>query len=447
MDTEQFETFIESYIRSYNLLPPGGRAVVALSGGADSVALLAVLCSLKYQVVAAHCDFHLRGDESERDRAFAQKTAELFGCEFHEVHFDVAEYQRRNGVSVEMACRDLRYRWFGELASKLSETKPLPVAVAHHFDDNVETVLLNLLRGTGVSGLRGMLPVTERGIIRPFLQVTRRQILEYLNEKNIGYVTDSSNLENDVLRNRLRNIVLPEIYRLFPEARKGLSATIGNMGRTESLLADFVGICQKNLCTTEADGNVHIDLRELKAISTEPTSLLFEMIRRYGFNFAQCRDIIATSESGRSFLADEYVAVTSGRYIIIGIAVDSQVRYEVNDILHDKLPEGFYAKEVDLADVKFARGAKAVYLSPSAIGKTFVFRRWQPADRMKPFGMKGSRLLSDIFSDAHLSMLQKRSIWVVECGGEIVWVPALRTSAHYTLLPNDKYALCLCFKT
>ena len=438
MSPDQFEHTVADYIRRHDLLPEAGKVIVALSGGADSVALLTALVRLGFDCTAAHCNFHLRGAESDRDCAFARSVADSLHSAYREIHFNVNAYCAEHRVSVEMACRDLRYDWFATLSESLSDNgERLPIAVAHHLDDNVETLMLNLLRGSGTAGLRGMLPKTERGVIRPFLEVTRTLILDYLQQLGLSYVTDSSNLENDVKRNRLRNIILPEIYRQFPDSRAGIAGTISNMAATELLLADHISRCRAEMCCVSSDGSVEISLDRVCNESSTPSGLLFELLKPYGFNISQCNDILRTRHtSGNRFLTSTHEGVTAGGCLIVspsGTEPDSVV--VVGNPLTEKMPEGFSARLVPVSEIRFTRNADRVYLSMEIISRhlPLTFRRWNHADRMRPYGMKGSRLVSDIFSDAHLNLMQKQQAWIVECDSKIVWIPGLRTSAYFTV--------------
>ena len=211
---------VEQYMARCGMPAPGARVLVALSGGADSVALLLVLRSLGYDCVAVHCNFHLRGEESMRDEKFVRGLCADLGLQLKVKDFNVKERMKADGVSVEMACRDLRYEWFEH--ERQSE-QCCNIAVAHHSDDNVETLLLNMLRGTGIAGMAGIKPMNGY-IIRPLLCVSRQEIEEFLKEVGQDYVIDSTNAVADVKRNRLRNIVLPVIMGQFPSAKTGFKA-------------------------------------------------------------------------------------------------------------------------------------------------------------------------------------------------------------------------------
>ena len=233
----EFEKKIEGYIRRHSLLTPGDCVVVGLSGGADSVALLAVLSALGYKCIAAHCNFNLRGDESLRDRDHAIAIADNLAAESRVIDFDTEAYRQGTGESIEIACRSLRYRWFEQLRVRHNA---VAIAVGHHREDNVETAMLNMLRGTGIAGMAGIAPKSGH-IVRPLLEVTRPEICRYLQQRGLHWVDDSSNASNDYKRNRLRNVVLPTVAREFgPESMASLAASVGNVRQNYELYRTLV---------------------------------------------------------------------------------------------------------------------------------------------------------------------------------------------------------------
>lgn len=421
-------------------LPPGpAPIIVALSGGADSVALLAALSESGYKCIAAHCDFHLRGEESERDRRHAQSVADMLDADYEEVHFDVEEYRRRHGVSVEMACRELRYNWFRGLSGRHGG---IPVAVAHHHDDNVETMFLNLLRGTGISGLTGMKP--RNGIIiRPMLEATRVQIEDYLSSKGIDYVVDSTNLQNDVKRNRIRNLVLPLIHSQFPDSDRGFTSTMDNLSRTDSLYRELISERRSRYVS---DSGSRIDIARLTSEIQEAPTMLYELIRDRGFNYTQSANIISAhlsgTSSGRRFYTSGWTALLDRGSLVIrhndshGNDAES---FTINLDDTSLQAPGITVSHIENDALQFDRSGMTLFLDPSAMdGKPqFEIRHWREGDRMAPFGMKGTRLVSDIFSDAKLSVSDKRKTWILTRNGMILWVIGLRTSRHFCVTDHS----------
>ncbi|MCM1504276.1 MAG: tRNA lysidine(34) synthetase TilS [Muribaculum sp.] len=442
--------FLSTIRRTLPLIEPlsrTNRVIVALSGGADSVALLCALCELGYECTAAHCDFHLRGDESERDRIHAATVAEMLGADYEEIHFDVDEYRRTHSVSVEMACRELRYGWFHSLSESLGN---IPVAVAHHREDNVETLFLNLFRGTGISGLTGMKFVNGI-IVRPMLDASRGEIELYLNKRGISYVTDSSNLLNDVKRNRIRNLIMPAIKEQFPDAGQGLSATMDNLARTESLYRELIERQRQKYVSGQ--GNI-VDINLLLAESREPATLLFELIREKGFNFTQASNIVSAAlgqtASGKVFKSDSCTAALDRG--LLRITVQSNGAVVASTFSLDMTKEGYAQPGINVSRIvrdklTFDRSGMSLYLDSSVLdgNPEFELRHWHEGDRIAPFGMKGTRLVSDIFSDAKLSVDDKRRIWILTRNGLILWIVGLRTSRHFPVTDSTTEIIRLHF--
>ncbi|MDE7335097.1 MAG: tRNA lysidine(34) synthetase TilS [Muribaculaceae bacterium] len=399
-----FKERIARHIAAEELLSPGARVVVGLSGGADSAALLAVLCALGYSCLAVHCHFGLRGDEADRDLDHSRELARRFGAEFRSVRFQTAEYMAAHGVSAEMACRELRYDYFEQLRL---ETGAEAIAVGHHREDNIETFFLNLLRGSGIHGLRGMLP--RRGcIIRPLLCVSKAEILDYLRETGIDYITDSSNLSNDFKRNRLRNSVLPLLEREFPGAADAIERSLANLRGNEALY--------NSLMPERRDS--------LEGVS--PT-LLHEWLAPMGFNSDQCEQILQ-SASGAVFrsMTHRLTLCPGGRYILEPLGAESS-RPRLSGRIVDRA-----------ADFLPRRGV--LYLDADAVGNDarWELRPWKQGDRMRPFGMKGTKLVSDLLAEAGVPASHRPQSYVLTLGGDIVWAVGVRASALYPVTENTK---------
>ena len=418
---------IKSSIKRNSLIADGDKVIVTLSGGADSVALLSALVALGYNCIAAHCNFHLRGDESDRDCAFVQSLAQSFGVECVVKHFDVAQYERDNKVSTEMACRELRYEWFEQLRQQYA---PAVIAVAHHRDDNIETFFLNLLRGTSIAGLTGMAPRNGH-IIRPMLDCTRQDVEQYLANKGLDYVTDSTNSQNDYRRNRLRNIILPMLNEQFPGASNAITATIAMLGDNEAIYRAAID----NARNRYVSGNT-INLNSLIGNEQQASTVLFELIRPMGFNYTQASDIIASvHESGRQFFADQYTATTHRGALLITANCCSECQEYAIDLSHNITTPINLSVEILPYNGSMAKptSASTIMLDATVLdgNPQFMLRHWREGDRIAPFGMKGTKKISDIFTDAHLSIVEKQNIWLLTRNDEILWVIGHRTSRHY----------------
>lgn len=447
----QLERKVAYAISRDGLLDSGERVIVALSGGADSVALLSALSSLGYECVAAHCNFHLRGIESMRDEEHARSVARRLGCRFETIDFDVQAYRSSvtDSVSVEMACRDLRYSWFDKLRRVLNIRR---IAVAHNADDNAETMILNLLRGSSLAGVRAMRTLNDRGVIRPVLEVSRAEIEDYLTEAGLDYITDSSNLTDDFTRNRIRHHVLPAMQKAVGDDRNALATLTASL-RLLSANHDFYiqAIEEKRQRYALPDGS--INLRALAAEEPHSQLLLFEWLSPIGFNRTQTDAMLASAgESGRRFLS------TSGTEIILSRGVLSVIRYAECP----PSPESVFTMDIiSPSDFHPTRDAHTAYFDAEALNRTgrkLAVRYWREGDRLHPFGMKGSRLLSDLFNDAKLSPDKKNSLPILILSSEssdstpasdetdlILWVPGLRASRHYPVTPETRSILRLTY--
>ncbi|MBR1543350.1 MAG: tRNA lysidine(34) synthetase TilS [Muribaculaceae bacterium] len=436
-----FQDKVREFAEANGLFPEdmeGGKLLVALSGGADSVALLLVLRQLGINVVAAHCNFHLRGAESDRDEKFVRELCELKGVALEVKDFDVPGYMAQHGVSVEMACRDLRYAWFAHL---LSSTGCESVAVAHHRDDNIETFFLNALRGTGIAGLAGMHPRNGR-VVRPLLCVSRGEIERYLQELGQSYVTDSTNLECDVKRNILRNRVLPLLETEFPGCRQALEKTLRNVLECSELYAEGITIMRQIVCDEgNAEGEMVIDADCLLSMSN-PEMLLFEMLKPKGFKKEQCdaavRDIRDGGSVGNRYESECFVLhVYRGKLKVLlrrevageeyVLNLEAGVVNEPVDMKVEVIPGG-------LSDLRGIDGKCVIALSTDVMkcGRV-VLRHWHDGDRFSPYGLRGTKLVSDLFSDLHLEDREKAEAWILEADGEILWVLGYRASRHFSV--------------
>lgn len=435
-------------------IEPGGRpVVVALSGGADSVALLAALCALGCNCVAAHCNFRLRGAESDRDMRSSRRLCAELGVDCYIKEFDVEARRRATGESVEMACRELRYRWFADLLDKL---RAQCIAVAHHSEDNIESFFLNLLRGSGLAGLTGM-RWRNGYVARPMLGLTRAQIEEYLAARRLGFEVDSTNASNEYKRNRLRNVVIPCIEQSFPGGVGGIHTSISHLADNRRLYDALIE--QKRSAYMDASS---IALSLLVEKEPEPRILLYELIKPLGFNMTHAADIIASaSRSGLSFAAGETRLELDRGTLRISACADAQREQNaVVSLRRDILaPAHILISEHGVAEFKPERNSNVAYFDISVMdgNPEMRLRHWRRGDRITPFGEKahegadgnatsGARLVSDLFANAKYSAADKRAAWLLTRNGQIIWAVGLRPSAHFTVTPDTRRYLRLEFR-
>ncbi|MDE7427574.1 MAG: tRNA lysidine(34) synthetase TilS [Muribaculaceae bacterium] len=433
MSDSGFAHKVKSIISRYGLLRKDAPVLVAVSGGADSVALLAVLCELGYDVIAAHCNFHLRGEESMRDMRFTTRLAAQLGVELAVKDFDVQERRAVTGESVEMAARELRYEWFREL---LDREGAQAVAVGHHREDNIETFMLNLLRGSGLAGLTGMKRRTDY-VVRPLLEMSRGEIEEYLAARGLGYITDSSNSSEEYKRNKLRLNILPHLESEIPGALEALHTSMRHLADNFGLYSDVV----RELSAEYYHDGV-VDVARLSEHG-HARILLFEILRPYGFNMTHVENILQGSRrSGVRFMSASGMWAELDRGLLrltMPKDVNEEDVYAVS-LRHDILtPVHIRVQLHEVADFQPERNGNVMYLDERILECEGVFylRHWRHGDRLEPFGMKGSKQVSDIFCEARLSAAEKRNVWLL-CteDGRVMWIPGIRAWRHYAVRPG-----------
>ena len=435
---------IQTYIERHNLLHPGQSIIVGLSGGADSVALLHILTTLGYPCIAAHCNFHLRADESDADADFARLTAEALRLPFLRTDFDTADYARRHGVSIEMAARTLRYDWFETL---LCQHRAQAVAVAHHRDDNVETILLNLIRGTGLRGLCGMRPRNGH-IVRPLLCVDRDSILRWLTDRGLTHREDSTNASDAYRRNFVRLRLLPLLEQLNPSVRIHLLRMADHLTDVETIYRDAINTHRTHLINTSPDGTHRISIDALLR-TPAPQTLLFELLHPYAFTPSQCADIARTlsGESGRTFHTPDnrWQLLKDRHHLLLYPAANapSDAAFTLNLGLHPDVPLPLRIEERPV-DATFtpSRSPRIATFDADRVVLPLTLRRWRPGDHFVPFGMTGRKKLSDYFTDHKFSLLRKASTWILcDASGAILWVVGERTDNRFRITPSTRRAL------
>lgn len=399
-----------------------GIFLVALSGGPDSVALLRMLIDKGHKVEAAHCNFHLRGKESNRDEAFCKTLCEKLGVKLHIAHFDTKEFAKLRGISIEMAARDLRYRWFAQLAQ---DTNAAGVCVAHHSDDQVETILLNMLRGTGLKGLLGMRH--RNGIfVRPLLNMSRQDILAYLKRIGQDHVTDSTNLEDDVQRNKLRLDVIPMLETVTPAAKQNILRMADNLGDIEKVVEQSLSVALEKAKTECAIGEAY-SMNAVRSYAS-PRLLLWNILSPIGFNRAQTEEILSSAQGGKTWTAKRHVAVMSNDKLFVYPS-------EAWDKALPKLripEEGLYGLGEHKIRVSIDTAANCPHPSKDSLIATLdadgiafplTLRPANDGDRLSPYGMKGTKTVADYMKDKKAEPIERRGQLVVTtANNDIIWL-------------------------
>lgn len=410
------------YIEKEALFSPDHKILIALSGGADSVALLCLLHTAGYHCEAAHCNFHLRGDESNRDEAFVRQLCLKHKIRLHTVDFNTTQYATEKRISIEMAARELRYQWFEDIKNKYQADV---IAVAHHQDDSVETMLLNLIRGTGITGLLGIRP-HNGAIVRPLLCVSREEIIDYLQHIGQDYMTDSTNLEDEYTRNKIRLNLLPLMQEINPSVKNSLIETSNHLNGVATLYNKCVSEAKQRI--THPEG-IHIDslLKE-----PAPETILFEILYPCGFNPAQIKDIAKSlnGQPGKQFCSKEWRVIKDRDFLLI-----EPIQPEDKSTPHFQLTK----EEVEYtADFQIPRDKAIACFDADKLNEEMHFRLWQPGDTFIPFGMKGKKKVSDYLTDRKFSISQKERQWVLCCGDRIAWLIGERTDNRFRIDETTK---------
>ena len=417
---------VERYINKHKLLNTSELYIVALSGGADSVALLLLLKNAGFNVHAAHCNFRLRGAESDRDEVFCVELCHRLGVELHRVHFDTREYAELHKVSIEMSARELRYKWFEQLREDIGAAV---ICVAHHRDDSVETVILNMVRGTGVHGLVGIRP-RNGYILRPLLCVSRDEIEGFLTSCGQKYITDSTNLEDEATRNKVRHHIIPELQQLNGKALENIRRMTERMAAVEELLDAY----KAQTIVRKENG---IAIRKLDVLNDY---LLYELLADYGFNSAQASQICDSMRAdsvGSVFSSADYDLLVDRECLLVEPHLEPMKPFVIPEtgtyILDEK-----HKIRVESGAFEVSKDPLVATLDASKVHFPLTVRRAEEGDWMVPFGMSGRKLLSDMMTDLKKSIFDKRKqIVITDNQGVIIWAVGLRVSQNVAILSND----------
>ncbi len=425
---------VGAFVARYNLLNYNDLYIVALSGGADSVALLLLLKEQGFRIHAAHCNFHLRGEESDRDETFCVELCGRLGIELHRVHFDTNTYADLHHVSIEMAARELRYRWFEQLRQDIGAAA---VCVAHHQNDSVETILMNIIRGTGLRGLTGI-QARNGFVLRPLLCVSRDEIERFLSERGQSYVTDSSNLTEDYMRNKIRLQVLPLLQTLNPAVLNHILQTAENLAAAQAT----IDVLLKGI-----GGSKSLDLSEYTDyLSREYVT--FEWLRNYGFNGSQVHQLLA-SDTGAIFTSPMgYEVLRDRNRLLVEPVLEPMKPLKIPEEGVYVLPQMAVGNHPDSKirvkrmSVTVSKDSAIATLDSQKVQFPLTVRRVAEGDWMVPFGMKGRKLLSDLMTDQRMSLFEKRrQLVVVDAHDEVIWAVGLRTDQRVAVTSDTAETL------
>ena len=483
----------KSFVEKHNLIGRDERVLLALSGGVDSMVLAKLLLlshrdteaprhqelvtepvevptansqkpKANSQLAFTHCNFHLRGDDSDRDECFVTAFAKENNIPIYIKHFDTEAYAKENSLSIEMAARELRYAWFKELKEIHNFDK---VALAHHGDDQIETFFINFLRGSGIKGLKGMKPQNDF-YIRPLLWSNRNEIETFAKENGIQWVEDYTNQETVYLRNKIRHNIIPIFDEMKNNARQSLNFSIDCLSSENDLYRSLLE--EKFASIEHVDGDCRsVDVKYFLE-NENGRQLLFEWVRRFGFNFNQAESMFEAMKNGKSgsmwqSVGTRLIASVQSDKIDLGIRLIAFVQKDKIEIFEEREGEeeiiiesqnlkilatqqlsnsatqqlsfSTYVKDADFKLIKDP--SIAAQFDMDKIAFPLKLRHWKKGDKFKPLGMKGSKLLSDFFNDLGFSEYQKRNVWIMEdANGLIMWIVGYRINDKVKILDSTK---------
>ena len=417
------------------------KILVACSGGLDSIVLLHLLQKIGLTLGVAHCNFKLRGAHSDADLSFIETIAGNLGVPVFTTVFDTKRYAKTQGVSTQVAARELRYEWFYSTARANGYDR---IATGHHADDDLETFFINLSRVTGLRGLTGITSNTEQ-LIRPLLPFSRAQIMQFAKKEGLFWREDSSNSTRDYLRNKLRLDVIPAFKGVNKTVLQNFKQTQQHLKESQALLEDYITLVTK-LVVSHTDAGYEIDSKQLQALPNTNT-LLFELLYPYGFTDFKAIASILESEVGKKVLSKQYVLHKDRNHLVLTTkeqVVDSRVYCIDAKQQSCTIP-------IKLNFTKVAQVGEhephSLYVDAAKLTYPLKVRAWRLDDVFHPFGMKGKKKLTKFFKDEKLSLLSKNSVWVLESGDEIVWVIGLRPDDRYKVTSATKEVLKIQWNT
>lgn len=430
----------EKYIEKEKLFSTSEKLILAVSGGVDSMVMLHLFQQLEIDFVVAHCNFKLRGSESDSDEIFLRDFCSEQGIEIYVKIFETKEYAITKGISIEMAARELRYSWFEDLLEKLQFDY---LATAHHQDDLVETMLINLSRGTGIRGLSGIQPKTGN-VIRPLLFANRLQITNYTAANKIPFQEDSSNDELVYQRNIIRHKLIPMFEEINPAFRKNMNRTAAILRETEKIYQHKVEEEENRLIENDGDF-IKIKIGEL--IKTESKeSILFEILHPLGFNNDQVDEIIQSinAVSGKSFFTSTHRLVKDRDYLLINKLEETvDHRYYIDSdciSIIDPIELDFQQIE-KTSNFQFSKSLTIADLDFDKLEFPLILKKWEQGEYFQPLGMDGFKKLSDFFIDEKFSLPQKENTWILYSSDKVAWIIGKRIDNRFKITENTSNIL------
>lgn len=411
------------------------KLLIAISGGLDSVVLTHLSDSVGLKFALAHCNFNLRAAESDADEAFVLQLADDLNLEVFIESFETEEFAQKHGLSTQMAARELRYEWFFDLSEQLDFDY---ILTAHHADDNLETFMINLTRGTGLDGLTGI-PEMNGNIVRPLLPFSRDDLEVYAIGKKIEWREDSSNASKKYLRNKLRHDIIPTLKQMNPQLLQNFQKTISHLKESQEIVDDAVAKIQKKIVSVDGD-IIKLDIEKLKSLSN-PKAYLYELLK--DFNFYEWNDVsnLLTAQSGKQLFSSTHRLLKDRDFLMLTeIQIDSPDKI-IDSIKHKNGDNSHGNLSFDDVETISETSDSIIYVDKDKLKFPLELRHWQEGDVFYPFGMKGKKKLSKYFKDEKLSLLEKEKIRLLCSDNKIVWVIGMRADDRFKVDENTSQIL------
>lgn len=434
-------TAFRNYISAEQLFGADDALFLAVSGGVDSVVMCHLCQEAGFNFSILHCNFRLRGADSDADEAFVQQLADTLKVPFLVKHFETKHFAETNKLSTQAAARELRYQWFNDII--VAATKPAYLLTAHHANDNIETVMMNFFKGTGINGLHGIPPVENtvcRNLRRPLLFATRESILEYAHTRNLTWREDASNDSNIYTRNYFRNELIPGIQKVFPEVENNLLDNIARFRDVHILYRQSINANLKKLIEQKGK-EWHIPVLKLASLPAAST-ILYEFLKEYGFTSAQTAEAmkLLNSESGRYISSATHRLLRNRNWLILSaLGVNDHSIYLLEQGQSSLAFNDQHLKMSELNPLgELTSAAHEAMIDADLITFPLIIRKWKQGDYFYPLGMDKKKKLSRFFIDQKLSLTQKENTWLIESDKKIVWVMGLRIDNRFRVTGSTK---------
>lgn len=431
-----------NFISENKLIKQSDRILMAVSGGIDSMVMAHLFHMVNYKTAIAHCNFSLRGDESDKDEELVRQFATENNIPFYTVRFNTKAYASQNKLSVQMAARELRYNWFEQVRKENGFDL---IAVAHNLNDNIETLLINLTRGTGIAGMAGMRPVSNR-IIRPLLFASREKIKSFQIQHNIIFREDRSNADTKYVRNKIRHLIIPVLKEINPSIETTLNDSAGRFADILEIVSDHISQIKAEVAV-EKNQYVSFLIEKMKPY-VKNKAILFELFKPYGITDALLIDLarIIEGESGGMVVTSTHRIIRNRNELIVSEdKKQTEVFYTINNIDDlKKFPGIASAEKKDISKVyRIPADQKIGCFDMQMIIFPLIIRRWKDGDYFYPLGMKQKKKLSDYFIDKKYSIPDKENIFILESGDKIVWIIGDRIDDRFKVTPETREVLLM----